>query len=151
MGKINVMSENLANKIAAGEVVERIANVVKELVENAIDAKSSKISIDLIDSGVKEIKVIDNGSGMDKEDATLAFSRHATSKLSSVSDLFNINSLPLSFKFFFDRDISIFFKFLIILVLVAFSKLIISLLFILLPHFNYFSQTSSFILLSSSK
>ena len=93
MGKIEVMSENLANKIAAGEVVERCMNVVKELVENSIDAKSDEIKINLIDSGVKEITVIDNGMGMDKEDALLAFSRHATSKIKSLEDLFYVDSL----------------------------------------------------------
>lgn len=93
MSKIRLMSEDLANKIAAGEVVERCMNVVKELVENAIDAKSTSIRIDLIDSGVKEITVTDDGVGMDKEDATLAFSRHATSKLKTLEDLFNIESL----------------------------------------------------------
>ena len=65
MGKIEVMSENLANKIAAGEVVERCMNVVKELVENSCDAKAHEIKINLIDSGVKEITVIDDGVGMD--------------------------------------------------------------------------------------
>ena len=79
MGKINIMNETLANKIAAGEVVERIANVVKELVENSIDAGGTEIKIELVDSGIKEIKVTDNGSGMDKDDAILSFSRHATS------------------------------------------------------------------------
>ena len=93
MSKIQVMDEVLANKIAAGEVVEKCMNVVKELVENAIDANSTNIKIDLIDSGVKEIKVSDNGIGMDKEDAVKCFSRHATSKLFSVSDLFHIRSL----------------------------------------------------------
>ena len=93
MSKIQVMDENLANKIAAGEVVERTMNVVKELVENSIDANASVIKIELIDSGVKEIKVIDDGIGMDKDDAVLAFSRHATSKLKKLDDLFNINSL----------------------------------------------------------
>ena len=93
MSKINIMSEDLANKIAAGEVVERCMNVVKELVENAIDAKATDIKIELIDSGVKEIKVIDNGIGMDKEDAVLAFSRHATSKLKTIDDLFDIETL----------------------------------------------------------
>lgn len=93
MSNIKVMDENLANKIAAGEVVEKTMNVVKELVENSIDAESSIIKIELIDSGVKEIKVTDNGKGMDKEDATLAFSRHATSKLKDIDDLFNIESL----------------------------------------------------------
>lgn len=93
MNKIKVMDEILANKIAAGEVVEKTMNVVKELVENAIDAQSNEIKIELIDSGVKEVKVIDNGIGMDREDATLAFSRHATSKLKNLDDLFNIESL----------------------------------------------------------
>lgn len=93
MSKIKVMSENLANKIAAGEVVEKMMNVVKELVENSIDAESSEINIELIDSGTKLIKVSDNGIGMDREDATLAFSRHATSKCRELNDLFNISSL----------------------------------------------------------
>jgi len=93
MSKINLMSEDLANKIAAGEVVERCMNVVKELVENSIDANSTSIKIDLIESGVKEIVVTDNGIGMDKEDAMMAFSRHATSKLKTLEDLFNIDSL----------------------------------------------------------
>ena len=93
MSQIKVMDEVLANKIAAGEVVEKTMNVVKELVENSIDAKASEIFISLIDSGVKEIKVEDNGIGMDREDATLAFSRHATSKLKDLDDLFNISSL----------------------------------------------------------
>ena len=93
MSKIQIMDEILANKIAAGEVVEKTMNVVKELVENSIDAKSTEISISLIDSGVKEITVSDNGIGMDKEDAVTAFSRHATSKLKNLDDLFNIESL----------------------------------------------------------
>ena len=93
MSKIKVMDEILANKIAAGEVVEKTMNVVKELVENSIDANSDEIKIELIDSGVKEIKVIDNGIGMDRDDAKLAFSRHATSKLKNLDDLFNIESL----------------------------------------------------------
>lgn len=93
MSKIQIMDENLANKIAAGEVVEKTMNVVKELVENSIDAKSTTIKVELIDSGVKEITVTDDGVGMDKEDAILAFSRHATSKLKTLEDLFNIESL----------------------------------------------------------
>ena len=93
MSKIQIMDMNLANKIAAGEVVEKTMNVVKELVENSIDAGATTIKIELIDSGVKEIKVIDDGCGMDENDSTLAFSRHATSKLKTLDDLFNINSL----------------------------------------------------------
>ena len=93
MSKIKVMSETLANKIAAGEVVEKCMNVVKELVENSIDAEASEITIRLIDSGVKEIEVSDNGIGMDEEDAKLAFQRHATSKLRNLDDLFYIESL----------------------------------------------------------
>lgn len=93
MSKIQLMSEDLANKIAAGEVVERCMNVVKELVENSIDAKSTYIKIDLIESGVREISVTDDGVGMDREDAVTAFSRHATSKLKTLEDLFNIESL----------------------------------------------------------
>ena len=93
MSKIQVMDEILANKIAAGEVVEKTMNVVKELVENSIDAGSTEITIKLIDSGVKEIEVSDNGSGMDEEDAKMAFERHATSKLKNLDDLFYIESL----------------------------------------------------------
>ncbi|CDE73598.1 dNA mismatch repair protein MutL [Clostridium sp. CAG:451] len=93
MSKIQVMNEDLANKIAAGEVVERCLNVVKELVENSIDAKSSKIRVSLKDSGILEITVADDGVGMDEDDAALAFSRHATSKLKSLNDLFHIASL----------------------------------------------------------
>ena len=93
MSRIKVMDEVLANKIAAGEVVEKTMNVVKELVENSIDAKSSEITIKLIDAGVKEIEVSDNGIGMDREDAVMAFSRHATSKLKNLDDLFYIESL----------------------------------------------------------
>ena len=93
MSKIKVMDEVLANKIAAGEVVEKCMNVVKELVENSIDAKSTEISIKLIDSGVKEIEVSDNGVGMDPNDAQMAFQRHATSKLKNLDDLFYIESL----------------------------------------------------------
>jgi len=93
MTKINIMSEALANKIAAGEVVERIANVVKELVENSIDAGSNNIKVELIESGTRLIKVVDNGSGMSKEDAKLCFYRHATSKIKSENDLYFIGTL----------------------------------------------------------
>lgn len=93
MSKIKQMDEILANKIAAGEVVERCASVVKELVENSIDANSREIKIDLIEAGTKEIKVTDDGVGMDREDAVLAFSRHATSKIKDEEDLFHITTL----------------------------------------------------------
>ena len=93
MNKIKVMDDNLANKIAAGEVVESCMNVVKELVENSIDGEADVIEIKLTDSGVKEIEVYDNGIGMSREDAKLAFQRHATSKISNLDDLFYIESL----------------------------------------------------------
>lgn len=93
MSVIRVMSPLLANKIAAGEVVEKCVSVVKELVENSIDAGATLIKIELKESGLREIKVTDNGKGMDKEDAVLCFERHATSKLLSDDDLFNIKSL----------------------------------------------------------
>lgn len=93
MSKIRVMSELLANKIAAGEVVERCSSVVKELVENSIDAKAKNIKIMLVEGGLKEITIIDDGIGMEKEDATLAFERHATSKLYRDDDLFFISTL----------------------------------------------------------
>lgn len=93
MSKIKVMDELLANQIAAGEVVEKCVSIVKELVENSIDAKSTEIKIELKESGIREIKVTDNGIGMDTDDAILAFQRHATSKLYSTDDLFHISSL----------------------------------------------------------
>jgi len=93
MSKIKVMDELLANKIAAGEVVEKCASVVKELVENSIDAKSTTIKVELIDGGLTQISIIDNGIGMDKQDAILAFQRHATSKIYKDDDLFFIETL----------------------------------------------------------
>ena len=93
MDKIKIMSTNLANKIAAGEVIEKCASVVKELVENAIDAGATQIRIDLLGGGLKEITVSDNGSGMSPKDAHLAFEPHATSKLYHADDLFFIDTL----------------------------------------------------------
>ena len=93
MHKINVMNDDLVNKIAAGEVIEKCASVVKELVENSIDAGSTDIKIDLLESGTKEIRVTDNGCGMSEEDAYICFTPHATSKIYEEDDLYNINTL----------------------------------------------------------
>lgn len=93
MTKIIELPEVLANQIAAGEVVERPASVVKELVENAIDAKSSQVTIDIEESGLKKIQITDNGEGMSPEDLPLSLRRHATSKIKSQSDLFRIRTL----------------------------------------------------------
>lgn len=93
MGVINQLSLEISNKIAAGEVVERPASVVKELVENAIDAGATAISVELEKGGISFLRVTDNGSGMVKEDATLCFSRHATSKIKTAEDLDAIYTL----------------------------------------------------------
>ncbi|WP_342472822.1 DNA mismatch repair endonuclease MutL [Metasolibacillus sp. FSL H7-0170] len=93
MGKIHIMDEWLSNKIAAGEVVERPASVVKELVENAIDAGATTIEVFLEEAGLTSIQVVDNGSGMNEEDALKSFQRHATSKIEKEQDLFRIRTL----------------------------------------------------------
>ncbi len=93
MGKIIKLNDALSNLIAAGEVVENMASVVKELVENGIDAYSDEIIVELKDFGLKEIKVTDNGHGMDKDDMFLSLHRHATSKIKSKQDLFHISTL----------------------------------------------------------
>ncbi|TYP72572.1 DNA mismatch repair endonuclease MutL [Paenibacillus methanolicus] len=93
MGKINVLDEQLANQIAAGEVVERPSSVVKELVENAVDAGSTTIDIVIEEGGLTLVRVTDNGSGIEADDIEKAFFRHATSKLSTSKDLFRIASL----------------------------------------------------------
>ena len=87
------MSDNLANKIAAGEVIDKCVNIVKELVENSIDANSKKIIINLLSGGLKKVEVIDDGVGMSREDALMSLKRHATSKLLNENDLFNIVTL----------------------------------------------------------
>ncbi len=93
MPQIKILPSDLRNKIAAGEVIERPASVVKELIENSIDAGSTDIRIDILYGGKRLIRVSDNGYGMDKEGALLCFQRHATSKLSSEADLFNIKTM----------------------------------------------------------
>jgi len=93
MGRIHVLSDNVANKIAAGEVVERPASVVKELLENSLDAGSTRIKIQIEAGGKKLIQITDNGCGMVRDDALLAFERHATSKIKNAEDLVNISTL----------------------------------------------------------
>lgn len=93
MGKIKELQTSLANKIAAGEVVERPGSVVKELLENAIDAQATEINIEVEESGVASIRVVDNGTGISEDDLDLVFHRHATSKLDDDDDLFHIRTL----------------------------------------------------------
>ncbi len=91
--KIKLLPDTIINKIAAGEVVERPASIVKELVENSIDAKANKIKIEIKNAGQKLIKVSDNGEGLTRDDLLLAFERHATSKISDINDLYSITTL----------------------------------------------------------
>ena len=93
MNKIKLLDDSLINKIAAGEVIDRPSSVVKELVENSIDAQSTKIMIYIEGGGTKKIQVRDNGIGIEKNSISMAFKRHATSKISKNNDLFNINTL----------------------------------------------------------
>src|SRR5258705_6424739 len=93
MGKIHVLSENVANKIAAGEAVERPASVAKELLENSLDAGATRIRIQVEAGGKKLIQITDNGCGMVRDDALLAFERHATSKLKNAEDLLSVATL----------------------------------------------------------
>src|SRR5277367_1773373 len=93
MGKIHVLSEIVANKIAAGEVVERPASVVKELLENSLDAGATRIRINVEAGGKRLIQITDNGCGMVRDDAMLAFERHATSKIKDTDDLLSISTL----------------------------------------------------------
>jgi DNA mismatch repair protein MutL len=93
MGRIHVLSEHVANKIAAGEVVERPASVLKELLENSLDAGATRIRVQIEGGGKKLLQVTDNGCGMVRDDALLAFERHATSKIKDAEDLLNIHTL----------------------------------------------------------
>ena len=93
MGDIVILDELTANKIAAGEVVERPASVVKEMVENSIDAGATNITVEIADGGITKIKITDNGSGIAVDDVEMAFERHATSKIRSAKDLDSIRTL----------------------------------------------------------
>ena len=93
LNKIKILSEDLTNKIAAGEVVDRPASVVKELVENSIDAGSDQITVIIKGGGKSLIQVVDNGTGMAREDAILSVQRHTTSKIATYNDLHNIHTL----------------------------------------------------------
>lgn len=93
MGRIRILSDNVANKIAAGEVVEWPASVVKEMLENSLDAGATDIRVEAESGGRRLIRIVDNGCGMLRDDAMLAFERHATSKLASVDELEAIATL----------------------------------------------------------
>ncbi|MBM6838745.1 ATP-binding protein, partial [Clostridium saudiense] len=90
---INILDQHTANKIAAGEVVERPSSVVKELIENSIDANSKNITIEIREGGLSLIKIIDDGNGINKDDIEIAFLPHATSKIAKVEDIYNIRTL----------------------------------------------------------
>ena len=93
MPNITLLDQNTINKIAAGEVIERPASVVKELLENAIDARATAVTVEIKEGGTTFIRVTDNGCGIPREEVPLAFLRHSTSKIKSVEDLFTISSL----------------------------------------------------------
>ena len=90
---IHLLPDHIANQISAGEVIQRPASVVKELVENAVDAGASNIQVNIKDAGKTLIQVIDDGKGMSETDARMAFERHATSKISTAEDLFSLHTM----------------------------------------------------------
>ena len=90
---ITLLPDNIANQIAAGEVIQRPASAVKELLENAVDAGATSIQLNIIDAGKSLIQVIDNGKGMSETDARMCFERHATSKIKNIEDLFHIRTM----------------------------------------------------------
>ena len=96
MSRIAMLSSEVADQIAAGEVVERPASVVKELLENALDAGATTVDIDIEDGGRRLVRVSDDGSGMDRDDAQLSIERHATSKIRTAADLVGVRSFGLS-------------------------------------------------------
>ena len=93
MGSIVLLDEATINKIAAGEVVDRPSSIVKELVENSIDAKATKVTIEIKNGGISYIKITDNGTGFASDDVSIAFERHATSKIRKAEDLLKIKSM----------------------------------------------------------
>ena len=93
MSKINVLEEQIFNQIAAGEVVERPVNVVKECVENSIDSGATQITVEITNAGINQIKIVDNGCGIETDDFVKAFKPHATSKLKSIDDLEHVATL----------------------------------------------------------
>src|SRR5947208_17176413 len=93
MGRIHVLPEHVANKIAAGEVVERPASAVKELLDNAVDAGAASVRVEIREAGLKLIRVTDDGCGIRREDLPLAFTSHATSKIGAVEDLERLTTL----------------------------------------------------------
>ena len=95
MPEIKLLSQETIDKIAAGEVVERPSSVVKELVENAIDAKATAITVEIKEGGISFIRITDNGCGIEREQVPMAFLRHSTSKIKAVEDLNNLNHLSM--------------------------------------------------------
>ena len=95
MGIIKELDQGTINQIAAGEVVERPSSIVKELLENSIDAGATRISVEIEEGGTKSIRITDNGKGINKEDKRIAFLRHSTSKINTAKDLLTVSSLGL--------------------------------------------------------